>query len=191
MLEGKKVNIKVGGDFSPVPMDKYTIQIIDVNLVTSFNQFKGEEQEVLNYQFSILDDKPMDGEKSTRGRYLWKRCSQSLNEKSWLFKLVKAAYGRDLTTDELTNFDPESIVGKQVDCMVNQTPSKDNSTIYNNIVSFGKTVKLLEYFDMDAVKANLNVTKTSKPIQVESDQPDDFIAGMEKEQQERTDKLIN
>ena len=59
MLNGAKVTIKAGGSFDPVPADKYTLQILDVSLVTQFNKFKGEEQEMLNYQFGILDDKEM------------------------------------------------------------------------------------------------------------------------------------
>ena len=204
----KKVTIKIGGDFSPIPMDKYTVQIADVNAITQFNQFKGEEQEMLNYQFIVLDDKPMEDGESTRGRYLWKRCSMSLNEKSWLGKLAKAAYGRDLTNEELKSFDPEAIVFKQVDVMVNQTPSKDGSAIYNNIVSFGKTVKPLEAYDNEALKMSLSINKKSQPIAVEDNKeetqdPDSFIKEMEelnksdevgeafKETEKKTSKLIS
>lgn len=201
----KKVTIKVGGDFSPIPMDKYTVQIADVNAITQFNQFKGEEQEMLNYQFIVLDDKPTEDNNSTRGRYLWKRCSMSLNEKSWLGKLAKAAYGRDLTNEELKSFDPESIVYKQVDVMVNQVPSKDGSMIYNNIVSFGKTVKPLEAYDNEALRMATSVNKKSQPIATEEttddSDPDNFIKEMEelnkdtgdafKETEKKTAKLIS
>ena len=57
MLEGKKLNIKIGGDFEPIPMDKYTVQIADVNLKSQFNKFKGVEEEMLNFQYVILDKK--------------------------------------------------------------------------------------------------------------------------------------
>ena len=71
MLGGKKPDIKVGGDYSTVPADKYTVQVVDVNFKTRFNSFKGVEVEGLNFQFAILDNKPSeDADGTTRGHYL-------------------------------------------------------------------------------------------------------------------------
>ncbi len=163
MLDGKKANIKIGGDFDPIPMDKYTVQIADVNLVTQFNKFKGEEVEMLNYQYIILDEKPMpDSEETTRGRFLWHRLGQSLGSRSWLLKLAKAVEGRDLTRDEMEKFDPEALVGRQVDVMVEQNPSKDGTAIYNNVVAYSKTLKVLEKVDFSAPKPEIE--KESKPV---------------------------
>jgi hypothetical protein len=155
MLNGQKVEIKTGGNFDPIPMDKYTVQIVDVNLVTQLKFQSTEEEEVLNYQFTVLDDKEMEvtsdgGEKATgttRGRNLWKRCRLAMNNRSWLGKLAKAALGRDLTKEEVAGFDPESIIGKQVDVMVEQSASKDGQKIFNNIVAFNQTVKPLQPVD--------------------------------------------
>lgn len=146
---GQKIKIPVGGDFEPLPEDKYTALIVDVSLVTQFNTYKGENQELLNYKFAVLDDKPMPEKigaspASVRGRFLWRRCSKSLNKKSWLYKLASGQLGRDLTQKELEDFDPEGLVGKQVDVMVNQVRSDDGFKIFNNILSFSKTHKLLE-----------------------------------------------
>ena len=158
MLNGQKVTVKTGKSFDPVPMDRYTVQIDDVNLVRQFNQFKGEEVDVLNYQFGVLDDKEIpalpgvdQGEfNNTRGRYLWKRCSLSMNEKSWLFKLVTATLGKRLTDEEIAEFNPESLIGLQVDVMVDQVAAKDGSgKIFNNILSFSKNVKKLEGYDIE------------------------------------------
>jgi len=191
MMNGQTVKIKVGSDFDPIPMDKYTCQIVDVNLVKQFNQFKGEEQEVLNYQFSVLDNKPMPAktakgeELTTRGRFLWRRCTPSLSEKSWLLKLAKAAYGRDLTKEEMENFNPENLVNKQVDVMVEQVPSKDATTIYNNIVAFSKTIKPLEAFINTNTDNVADVEKSTSPVVApdvkKSEDPDDFIKGLEAE----------
>jgi hypothetical protein len=182
MLDGKKVTIKVGGGFAPLAMDKYTLEIVDVSVVSQFNKFKGEEQEMLNYQFQVLDNKEVpetDPVESTRGRFLWKRCSMTINQKSWLGKLVTAAYGRDLTKEEMESFDPEFIIGKQVDCMLDQKPSTDGTMVYNNILSFSKCGKKLTptNYDPQATK----IEKTSAPIKTE-ETPDDFIAGLEEEQ---------
>lgn len=183
MLEGKKVNIKLGGDFEPVPMDKYTVQISDVTLVTQFNSFKGVEEEMLNYQFTILDDKPMpEGEETTRGRLLWQRCSLSMGSKSKLGKLAKAALGKDMTKEEMEAFDPESLVGLQVDVMVNQNPSKDGTKVYNNIVEVSKNIKPLPVVEAQTVKGSQPVQKKTVPVVApDATDPDEFIGGLEKE----------
>ena len=140
----QKLNIKTESNgFDPIPADKYTVEVFDVNMVTQFNKFQGIEQELLNFQFVILEDKKMDNGDSTKGRFLWKRCSQSFNKKAWLRKLVTAALGHEPTEDEQRNFHPHDILGKQVDVMVEQQPSADGSTIYNNIISFAKASKEL------------------------------------------------
>jgi len=167
MLEGKKVEISTGGNFDPVPMDKYTVQCVDVNLVTQQKYQSSEEEEVLNYKFAILDDKPMevttgDGEKekaSTRGRYLWKRCRLALSERSWLGKLAIASEGRSLTKEEIAAFDPEAIVGKQVDVMVEHKASGEK--VYVNIVTFSKAVKPLEPMKEEELKKTGQVVEKS------------------------------
>jgi len=183
MLNGKKIEIKTGGDFDPVPMDRYTVLAVDVNEVTQFNQFQGKEEEVLNYQFAILDDKPMpqkegtDAE-TTRGRFLWKRCRPALNNRSWLGKLVKAIQGRDLTKEEVATFDPESIIGQQVDVMVEQNESKDGQKVFNNIISFSKTVKKLEPVVFEN-KTGATVEKTTTAaIAPQAEDPEEFISAV-------------
>jgi len=163
MLGDKETNIKIGGDFDPIPMDKYTVQIADVNLKTQFNKFKGVDQELLVYQYVILDEKAMpEGDETTRGRLLWHRMTQNLSSKSWLMKLARAVYGRDLTREELEAFDPEALIGKQIDVMVEQKPSTDGSTIYNNVVSYSKVVTPLEPWAIDNT-ASVTVERESTP----------------------------
>ncbi len=190
MLEGKKVKLSTGGNFDPIPMDRYTVQIKDVNLVTQLAFHSTQEEEVLNYQFVILDDKQYEtseGEQaSTRGRFLWRRCRLALNQRSWLGKLAKAVIGRDLTKEEIAAFDPESIIGKQVDVMVNQTDSKDGQQTYNNIIEFSKNLKPLKPFE-DGVAEKPAVVKTTKTVVVpkeapeESEDPEKFISNLESE----------
>ncbi len=189
MLGSQKVEIKRGGDFDPVPMDRYTVIICDVNLVSQFNQFQGKEEDVLNYQFQILDDKPMplkEGEDAatTRGRYLWKRCRPALNNRSWLGKLAKAAEGRDLTKEELDSFDPEVIIGKQVDVMVEQAESKDGQKIFNNVISFNKTAIKLEPLsakEAEEKPATIEKSTTSVPAQAPDAEAESFTKSLEEE----------
>lgn len=152
---GRKADIRVGGDFGTVPADKYTVQIADVNFKESFNKFKGETEEKLNFQYIILNDNPLgegdDG--TTRGKYIWHMVSQSLSTRSWLMKLAKAVYGRDLTKEELDPsspkfFNPEDLIGKQVDVMVSEDPNKDNTATFNNVAVYSKTVKQLDPYEV-------------------------------------------
>ena len=150
MLNGTKVEISVNEGFEILPADKYTCLITNVNFIEQQKYQSIEKEEVLNYEFTLLDNKEFplkEGQKMpdmVRGRKLWKRCRPAINSKSWLGKLVKAAYGRKLTDDEKKSFDPESIVNMQVDLMCEQKDSVDGSKTYNNILSFAKCKKELD-----------------------------------------------
>lgn len=162
MLNGIKPTIRVGGsNFNPISDGAYTLQIVDVSMVSGFNKFKGVDEDKLNYQFAVLDDVKQDDGSSSRNRYLWKRCSLSMNEKSWLYKLAKAVVGHDLNKEEMEKFDAESLVGKQVKALVSQSPSSDGTTIYNNIMTFSKADKQLEPVDFEAKPQSVEVSSKS------------------------------
>lgn len=161
MLQGQKVEIPISGNFDPIPVDKYTVQCVDVDLIRQLKYLSSEEEDVLNYKFAILDEKEMEvtdpktGEKkmgSTRGRFVWKKCRLALGERAWLRKFANAAAGRTLTKEELAKFDPESLVGQQVDIMVESKDSSDGEKTYTNIISFNKTIKKLKGLDKSEVK---------------------------------------
>lgn len=188
MLEGKIIQLSTGSGFDTLPMDKYTVQCIDVNLVKQQKFQSNEEEDVLNYQFVVLDNKTLpkkEGEteeKSTRGKYLWKRCRLALNDRSWLGKLAKAAFGRDLAKGEIETFDVEAIVGKQIDVMVEEVTK--NEKTYNNIVSFNKVAKELEPIDPEKLKKSQTIEKTTVPVTAPAsprEEVDNFIGDMEKE----------
>jgi len=166
----RKVKIKTGS-FDPVPADKYTVQILNVDLVT--RSFKGVESEKLNYQYVILDDKPMPEDsdrESTRGKYIWHAVSETFGERAWLTKLINATLGKSCSKDDLKaaglltkddEFDANCLVGKQVDVMLDQT-EKDNVT-YNNVVNYSKTLKPLKNFTEDSGGEQVEVESASKP----------------------------
>lgn len=169
-LDGQKVEISLGGNFDPIPMDKYTVQIASVKPKKHFNKWKGAEEIMLNYQFTVLDDKPMTEEGgTTRGRLLWHMMAPSMGSKAWLLKLVKAVVGRDLTKEEMEKFDPESIVGKQVDVMVEQNPSKDGNAVFNNVVAYSKTVKPLSPVEVPTASTKAVETKVTTPAPIFED----------------------
>lgn len=193
MLQGQKVEIKTTS-FDPIPMDKYTCLITDVNLVNQLKFQSTEEEEVLNYQFQVLDEKPMTGadgvESSTRGRFLWKRCRLALNSKSWLGKLAKAVIGRDMTSEEIKSFDPESLVGKQVDIMLEQAESKDGQKVFNNIVAFNKNIKPLAPLEnTEVAKVGVVVEKKTAPaVAPDADnEADQLVADLKVEESDESE----
>lgn len=198
MLDGAKVKINISDStFTVLPMDKYTVQITDVNLKTQFNSFKQIEEDVLNYEFTVLDNKTMDvtndegkaEAESIRGRKLWKRTSLSLNSKSWLYKLASAVLG-EMTKDQKEAFQPEDIIDKQVDVMVEiqEGTGKNAGNQYNNIISFAKPGKELTPFDND--KSAKGETRVSEPVvdKMDDEESDDFIKGLEDDKEETEEK---
>jgi hypothetical protein len=184
---GKKLTISLG-EFSPVPVDKYTVEIADVEL-KMVPKYKAEgDEEILNYKFAILDDKPMmavneDGDEeevSTRGRFLWKRCRLALGEKAWLRKLADAAYGHKLTKEELKMFDADDLVGRQLTVLVEHVEKDDK--VFVNITSFNKVGKELESLGSEGTTERV-VEKASSPAvapKVE-ETADDFTAAVDAE----------
>ena len=189
MLEGKKVEIKTNEGFAPLPADKYTVQIVDVNLVSQLKYQSTEEEEDLNYQFQILDDNLMpkvEGEEkaTTRGRFVWRRCRLALNSRSHLGKLAAAVEGRTLTKEEAEAFEPEAIVGKQLDVMIEQNPSKKDPTIiFNNIISFNKVVKKLKPLPIEERKSPVVEKTTSAAVSTTAPdtEAENFVDDLEKE----------
>lgn len=197
MLNGQKVDIQrvAGSDFQPIPMDKYTVQITDVNFKKQFNSFKQIEEDVLNYEFTVLDNKTMDGTdaegksepQSIRGRKLWRRCTPKFGAKTWLSKLASAALGHELTEAEEDKFQPEDIIDLQVDVMVDLKPGtgENAKTMYNNIISFAKVSKELTPFEND--KSQKVEGKVSKPVveEMDDEESDDFIKGLDEDKKKK------
>lgn len=178
----KKVKIDPGTGFSVIPEDKYQVQLVDVNAVEQANSFKGGVMETrLNYQFAILDEKKEDENfQSLRGRYLWKRVSLSLNEKSWLYRLASAVKGSSLTQEEKEKFDPEAIIGKQVVVMTTNVKA-NNGNIYTNILSFSHPKEEMEKIDFELKPAE--VVKSSSPVNAPKEEKEEheFIKGLEED----------
>lgn len=138
--------------YKPVPDDKYQVQITDINLVKQLNQFNGLEEDRMNFEFTILDNKTQDivneeGEteiESLRGRKLWKRIAPSnspagkKSKASWFFKLLCAIEKKELTDSELVEIAPATLIGQQLVVMV------EINGEWNNILSFAPATKDLE-----------------------------------------------
>lgn len=171
ILNGQKVQVKVGGDFPVIPMDKYTCQITDVNLKQKV--FDGVETDGLNYELTVLDNKTMpDGDKepvSLRGRKLWYWVSLNLSPRSNLGKLVSAVRGRDLTKIEMQEiedkgFQAEDLINEQIDVVVELVDGKGKNAgrQFNNVTAVAKTGKELPAFDNEKVATGEE--KSSTPV---------------------------
>ena len=203
MLTGTNTTIKKGGDFEAVPTDKYTVLIADVNPVQRPKFHSTELEEKLNFQFTILDDreipaKPGAQPTNTRGRFLWHAMSKSLGGRSWLLKLVRAVYGRELLPEDFAKFETDgenmvnALVGHQVDIMVEQAPNADRTAIYNNIVSYFKSNKELSVPEDAVAKKDQQVREsvtTPAVAPVETADPEKFIGDLKKEAEDTTGKV--
>jgi len=165
MLNGYKPNIKVGNSFALIPEAMYTLQIVDVDPEVS--NYMGVDKNVLTYKFIILDEGKDDEGGEIRGRYMWKRCGESMGDKSWLNILATAVYGHVLTDEEKVSFDPEAIIGKQVQAFIEQKTKKDGSGVYNNILKFSKATKELE--PVEYSPKDQMVEKSSQPLSVDEE----------------------
>lgn len=148
---GKKIQPIKAERFEPVPDDKYTVLITDVNEVTQFNKFKNEDEVRLNFEMAILDDAEFEYEdengetkvENVRGRKLWWRVTPSLSpgiryKASHLYKLLCAVEGRDLDQSELHELDPDTLIGQQVSVFVEVNGE------YNNVSSVMHARKKLD-----------------------------------------------
>lgn len=187
MVGTQSIRINEGKSFDPVPEDKYQVQVTDVEAVIQMNYQGTQEEERLRYTFTILDpDKTMQDEAGNpaplRGRKLWSRFTKVLSlpgasKASNLTKLIAAVFGRELERAELEVFEPEDIIGKQLSVMVNQTKSKADGNIYNNIISFSKAGKEMEPWTDDG-KGTKPPVRKSQPATTAS-KPEDFEKEMD------------
>jgi hypothetical protein len=118
-----KLSEKKGGDFVPHPETDGTVKAVIVD-VTPLKKVQSEygEREVfrLVYETEVKDD---EGKRFC----VWSRpYTPSLNEKANLRKDLKRLLGRDLTAQELDEFDTECLIGMGAKLIVSHEEGKDN-----------------------------------------------------------------
>ncbi|MES2995882.1 MAG: hypothetical protein V4733_03640 [Verrucomicrobiota bacterium] len=137
-----KLSEKKGGDFTPHPETEGTVKAVIVD-VTPLKKVQSEfgERDVfrLVFETEVTDD---EGKRFC----IWSRpYTPSLNEKANFRKDVKKLLGRDLTAQELSEFDTESLINIGVLLIVQQEEGKNGQTY--SVISFlapdktGKTLK--------------------------------------------------
>lgn len=163
-----KLSEKKGGDFTPHPETDSPVKavIVDVTpLKKRQTQFGEKEEFRLVYETEVTDD---DGK-----RYcVWSRgYSPSLHVKSNTRKDLKKILGRELTAQELEEFDSEDLIGLGVKLMVEHAHSQDGSQTYANIAMIraddkplkpsGKYVRVQDREQKDGGKGGENGSKSS------------------------------
>lgn len=125
--------------------DIYQVELVDVNLVENKKYQSTEIEEVLTFEFAVLQGKDVDGG-DARLRLLAKNFVptylyiSSKKGKNWLYKVVEALIGRDLTKDEEANGINSKtlnfLIGKQCRVLLEKNASKTDATkFYSNIVN--------------------------------------------------------
>lgn len=123
-----KLSEKKGGDFTPHPESNGMIAAVLVD-ITPLKEVPdkfhpGEVKEVFRivYETEMKDD---DGKRWC----VWSRpYTPSLNEKANFRKDIKKIIGRDLTAAELGEFETESLIGKNVNLIIQHEEGQNGQT---------------------------------------------------------------
>jgi len=125
-----KLSEKKGGSFTPHPETESPVRsvIVDVTPLKKRSTEYGEKEE-----FRLVFETEAKDDEGTRF-YVWSRgYTPSLNEKAAFRKDLKKLLGRDLTAQELNEFDTESLLGLGAKLMIEHSHSPDGSATYANI----------------------------------------------------------
>lgn len=117
----------------------YQCELLDVNLKDATGEYAKPGEKVLDFQFTILENKEVDGE-NIRCRNIWDNfvkpyfaVNYKTGEKNDLYKIVEAIIGRDLTQkEEAEGFDENfinSLIGQQVKVSVGEKVTKKGTKI--------------------------------------------------------------
>lgn len=136
-----KLSEKKGGDFAPHPETEGTVKAVIVD-ITPLKKVQSEfgERDVfrLVYETEVEDD---EGKRFC----IWSRpYTPSLNEKANFRKDIKKILGRDLTKQELDEFDTEGLIGLGVKLIIQHEEGKD-----------GKTYAVISFIGPDKDKTSL------------------------------------
>lgn len=140
-VQGSNVVVPQGREFEVLPKDVYHTQLTDIQLTTQTKYQSTEEEDVLIFIFTVIED----GE--NYGRQLRQYCTQKLstyNGGSNLYKvLVGLNGGKELSKEQMLNVhvtcsDEElnKLIGRQVRLSVGQKEKQDKSGMKNTIDAF-------------------------------------------------------
>ena len=127
-----KLSEKKRGNFTPCP--EFTGRGVCVDVTPpemKDTEYGPKEKFRLVYDIDLMDQSA----NPPRPHCVWSEpFTTSLNEKAKLRKFIRTWFGRDLTAQELEEFDTETLIGRPAFIVVQHTQGKDNE-IYANIVT--------------------------------------------------------
>lgn len=134
--------------FNPIPEDKYTVELVDIELKDAVGQFAQPDEKVFAFTFALLDGVDTKGN-PLRGRLLWSSfvptfLSISPRSKKWpgkneLYRIVEAFTGQEMTDELAEKFeanDLKGLVGKQCVVFTRNTQSNNSDKIFSNIYNY-------------------------------------------------------
>jgi len=145
--ENFKIEKKVVS-FNPIPEDKYSVELIDIELKDATGQYAQPDEKVFAFTFALLDGVDVGGQ-SLRGRLLWASfvptfLSTSPRAKKWpgkneLYRIIESLTGQEITDELAEKFeanDIKNLVGKQCVVFTRNTPSNNSERIFSNIINY-------------------------------------------------------
>lgn len=135
-----EITNKEKAEYPPLPKNVYQAQILDINLNDATGQYAKPGEKVFSVQFTLLDG--MEKEKSLRGRNVWDNFIPTYlyigkSGKNKLYGIIEAVLNREVTPNEVANFDKSfinSLIGQQIRIMVE--PKKVGDRIFDNITDY-------------------------------------------------------
>lgn len=143
---------KEAGEYTPIPADVYTVELLDVNAreVETYDSKKARKSDdtlapkmemIFDFQFVLLEGK--DGDKDLRGRSLFANYIPSYlyigkNGKNSLYQIVEALQRQSISPDQeafgITGKELNMLVGKQ--CRVVTVNKEVGDKTYSNIDNY-------------------------------------------------------
>jgi hypothetical protein len=127
-----KLSAKSSGNFTPCP--EFTGRGVCVDVTppeTKQTDYGPKEKFRIVFEIDLMDE----AAKPPRPHCVWSTgFTTSLNEKASLRKFLRTWFGRDLTAQELEEFDTETLIGKPAFLVVTHSEG-ENKEVYANITA--------------------------------------------------------
>ena len=132
--------MKIAGNnkkFEPCPEFTGRAVCVDITDLKKVNTQYGEQEKFrIVFEIDLEQRTKIDGKDGVRPWAVWsKGFTLSLHEKSGLRKFIRGWIGRDLTEEEDTLFDLDSLLGKPAFLVITHEPSKDGTETFANIAA--------------------------------------------------------
>lgn len=134
-----KLSEKKSGNFTPCPEFNGRAVCVDVTPPeVKDTKFGPKEKFRLVFEVDMIDNDAKDdkGNPAPRRWCVWSTgFTTSLNEKAAFRKFLRQWFGRDLTAQELQEFDTETLIGRPAFVVVTHSQSEDGETTFANIAA--------------------------------------------------------